>query len=118
MVVSVLTRIAFTSTPMEKISASTDYEDAFVLHRGAAATIPGEDCLRLNLWSSEINGTHKRPVMVYMHGGGFSSGSGHDLLSCDGENLTSERRATMQFDSTCAVCNDPEGQGLRLIAAA
>ena len=66
--------------------ASTD-EDAFVLHRGAAATISGEDCLRLNLWSSEINGSHKRPVMVYMHGGGFSSGSGHDLLSYDGESL-------------------------------
>jgi para-nitrobenzyl esterase len=69
--------------------ASTD-EDVFVLHRGASATIPGEDCLRLNLWSSEINGTHKRPVMVYMHGAGFPKGSGHDLLSCDGENLTSE----------------------------
>lgn len=66
--------------------ADTD-EDAFVLHRGAAATIPGEDCLRLNLWTPEINGSHKRPVMVYMHGGGFSSGSGHDLLSYDGESL-------------------------------
>jgi para-nitrobenzyl esterase len=62
-------------------------EDAFVLHRGAAATVPGEDCLRLNLWTQEINGTHKRPVMVYMHGGGFSGGSGHDLLSYDGESL-------------------------------
>src|SRR5207248_6846018 len=31
---------------------------------------------------------------------------------------TSERRAMMQFDSTCAVRDDPEGQGLRLIAAA
>jgi para-nitrobenzyl esterase len=30
---------------------------------------------------------------------------------------TAERRATMQLDSTCAVRNDPEGQGLRLIAA-
>jgi para-nitrobenzyl esterase len=66
--------------------ATTD-EDAFVLHRGAAATIPGEDCLRLNLWTPEINASHKRPVMVYMHGGGFSGGSGHDLLSYDGENL-------------------------------
>ena len=62
-------------------------EDAFVLHRGAAATIPGEDCLRLNLWTPEINRSHKRPVMVYMHGGGFSGGSGHDLLSYDGENF-------------------------------
>jgi para-nitrobenzyl esterase len=66
--------------------ASTD-EDAFVLHRGAAATVAGEDCLRFNLWTPEINGSHKRPVMVFMHGGGFSGGSGHDLLSYDGENL-------------------------------
>ena len=67
--------------------ANTD-EDAFVLHRGAAATVHGEDCLRLNLWTPEINGSYKRPVMVYMHGGGFSGGSGHDLLSYDGENLS------------------------------
>ena len=62
-------------------------EDAFVLHRGAAATVPGEDCLRLNLWTQEINASRKRPVMVYMHGGGFSGSSGHDLLSYDGESL-------------------------------
>jgi para-nitrobenzyl esterase len=62
-------------------------EDAFVLHRGAFATVPGEDCLRVNLWTPEINASYKRPVMVYMHGGGFASGSGHDLLSYDGESL-------------------------------
>lgn len=62
-------------------------EDAFVLHRGAFATVPGEDCLRVNLWTPEINSSHKRPVMVYMHGGGFAAGSGHDLLSYDGESL-------------------------------
>src|SRR5882672_7972098 len=66
---------------------SNSDEDAFVLHRGAAATVPGEDCLRLNLWTQGINASRKRPVMVYMHGGGFSSGSGHDLLSYDGECL-------------------------------
>ena len=62
-------------------------EDAFVLHRGAAIAVPGEDCLRLNLWTQEINASQKRPVMIYMHGGGFSGGSGHDLLSYDGESL-------------------------------
>lgn len=62
-------------------------EDAFVLHRGAFATVPGEDCLRVNLWTPEINSSHKRPIMVYMHGGGFAGGSGHDLLSYDGESL-------------------------------
>jgi len=62
-------------------------EDAFVLHRGAFATVPGEDCLRVNLWTPEIHASYKRPVMVYMHGGGFAGGSGHDLLSYDGESL-------------------------------
>jgi len=70
-------------------------EDAFVLHRGAAASVPGEDCLRLNLWTQEINGSSKRPVMVYMHGGGFSGGSGHDLLSYDGESLARNHGAVV-----------------------
>jgi para-nitrobenzyl esterase len=70
-------------------------EDAFVLHRGAAATVPGEDCLRLNVWTPEINASHKRPVMVYMHGGGFSAGSGHDLLSYDGESLARNHGAVV-----------------------
>jgi len=62
-------------------------EDAFLLHRGAAVTVPGEDCLRVNVWTPEIKGFRRRPVMVYMHGGGFSGGNGHDLLSYDGESL-------------------------------
>ena len=62
-------------------------EDAFLLHRGSAITVPGEDCLRVNVWTPEINGPRKRPVMVYMHGGGYSGGSDHDLLSYEGESL-------------------------------
>ena len=70
-------------------------EDAFVLHRGAAATVPGEDCLRVNVWTPEINASHKRPVMVYMHGGGFTAGSGHDLLAYDGESLARNHDAVV-----------------------
>ncbi len=70
--------------------APTD-EDAFLLHRGSAIWVPGEDCLRVNIWTPEINGAStgsgKRPVMVYMHGGGYSGGCGHDLLSYEGESL-------------------------------
>ena len=62
-------------------------EDVFLLHRGCAISVPGEDCLRANIWTPEINGHGRRPVMVYMHGGGYSAGSGHDLLSYDGESL-------------------------------
>jgi len=62
-------------------------EDAFLLYRGANHTASAEDCLRLNVWTPGLSGTSKRPVMVWLHGGGFTAGSGHDLLSYDGENL-------------------------------
>ena len=68
-------------------------EDAFLLYRGANHTASAEDCLRLNVWTPGLSGTQapfthgRRPVMVWMHGGGFTAGSGHDLLSYDGENL-------------------------------
>ena len=48
---------------------------------------PGEDCLRVNIWTPGIHDNRKRPVMVWLHGGGFSAGSGQELLSYDGENL-------------------------------
>jgi len=48
---------------------------------------PGEDCLRVNVWTPGINDSQKRPVMVWLHGGGFAAGSGQELKSYDGENL-------------------------------
>ena len=66
---------------------ATADEDAFLLNRGCGILVPGEDCLRLNVWTPEINGPGRRPVMVYMHGGGFEVGFDMDLLSYDGENL-------------------------------
>jgi para-nitrobenzyl esterase len=45
----------------------------------------GEDCLALNVWTPGID-TGKRPVMVWLHGGGFSSGSGSSP-GTDGTNL-------------------------------
>ncbi|MEX0943444.1 MAG: carboxylesterase family protein [Pseudomonadales bacterium] len=35
-----------------------------------------EDCLFLNVWTPALADDNKRPVMVWFHGGGFSSGSG------------------------------------------
>jgi para-nitrobenzyl esterase len=45
----------------------------------------GEDCLSINVFTPGA-GSGNRPVMVWLHGGGFSGGSGNWLLY-DGTNL-------------------------------
>lgn len=41
----------------------------------AEPAIPGEDCLNLNVWSPEL-GNAGLPVLVWIHGGSFTNGSG------------------------------------------
>jgi para-nitrobenzyl esterase len=38
--------------------------------------LQSEDCLVLNLWTPAVGDGVKRPVMVWLHGGGFDNGSG------------------------------------------
>jgi para-nitrobenzyl esterase len=47
----------------------------------------GENCLNLNVWSTSLDPSARRPVMVWLHGGGFTSGSSGAMPSYDGENL-------------------------------
>jgi para-nitrobenzyl esterase len=56
--------------------ADPSWDEARAYHRGAITTpVPNsEDCLVLNVWTPQASG--KRPVMVWMHGGGFTAGSG------------------------------------------
>ena len=61
--------------------------------RGAAPVVTAlnrktpqsEDCLTVNVFTPGLD-NRARPVMVWMHGGGFSAGSGNYLLY-DGTNL-------------------------------
>ena len=48
---------------------------------------PGEDLLRINVWTPAISGNRKRPVLFWLHGGGYAAGSGQELKSYYGENL-------------------------------
>jgi para-nitrobenzyl esterase len=46
----------------------------------------GEDCLVLNVWTPTLERGRELPVMVWLHGGGFTSGSG-GFICYDGTQL-------------------------------
>ena len=62
-----------------------DDAQAFTMHWDDG--YPGEDCLRVNVWTSRIKADAKMPVMVWLHGGGFSEGSSQEQAGYDGTNL-------------------------------
>src|SRR5689334_17709442 len=44
-----------------------------------------EDMLKVNIWTSSLSG--RRPVMFYIHGGGYTFGSAYELASQDGAQM-------------------------------
>ncbi|MCR5820773.1 MAG: carboxylesterase family protein [Bacteroidaceae bacterium] len=46
-----------------------------------------EDCLRLNIWTKGIADGKRRPVLFWLHGGGYTSGNGQEHPGYDGRNL-------------------------------
>lgn len=47
-----------------------------------------EDCQNLNIWTPGLDG-EKRPVMVWIHGGGFTNGSAIEQIVYDGDHAAS-----------------------------
>lgn len=47
-----------------------------------------ENCQYLNIWTQSITPGVKKPVMVWLHGGGFFAGSSIEQVAYDGENLS------------------------------
>lgn len=61
--------------PWTGILDATDYGAASP-QRDRNAGRTSEDCLFLNVWTPALRDGGKRPVMVYLHGGAYSNGSG------------------------------------------
>lgn len=72
--------------PLMDPTTSVQDESEFVFHHDWGYT--DEDCLRLNIWTKGQADGKKRPVMFWIHGGGFTAGSSQELPSYDGENLS------------------------------
>ena len=56
-----------------------------------------EDCLYLNVWTSANSPNDRRPVMMWIYGGGFTGGSG-GLAWYDGENLAAKGPVIVTFN--------------------
>lgn len=50
--------------------------------------VEDEHCQVLNIWTQDLSRTAKKPVMVWMHGGGFTNGSSMEAYAYDGKNLS------------------------------
>ena len=45
-----------------------------------------EDCLNLNIWTRSLDPGAKQPVMVWLHGGGYTGGNAIEMIAYDGDN--------------------------------
>ena len=72
--------------PLQDPTTSVQDEGEFIFHHDWGYT--NENCLYLNVWTPAISSAKKRPVLFWIHGGGFTAGSSQELPSYDGENLS------------------------------
>jgi para-nitrobenzyl esterase len=56
-----------------------------------------EDCLYINVWTSANAASDRRPVMVWIYGGGFTGGSGSEQRY-DGERLAAKGPVVVTFN--------------------
>lgn len=81
-----------TPTPWTDIIPATDYGPS-APQRGSEGR-QSEDCLFLNVWTPGTGDGGRRPVLVYIHGGAYNSGSGSDALY-DGTRLSAHSDAVV-----------------------
>ena len=62
--------------------------NTFSYYRGLhMLELQSEDCQNLNIWAPKTLNGEKKPVFVWIHGGGFFGGNAFEEISFDGFNL-------------------------------
>lgn len=79
-------------TPWKGVKDATQYgaispQYLFGTEKPISDVPVSNNCQNLNIWTSTLDAGAKKPVMVWLHGGGFVSGSGNEAWY-DGENLS------------------------------
>ena len=72
-------------SPWSGVKDCVDYGNSAAQMQGGSAT-GSEDCLVMNIFTPAVNDERRRPVMLWLHGGGFSTLSGSSPLY-NGVNL-------------------------------
>jgi para-nitrobenzyl esterase len=78
-------------TPWSGVRAATSFgaDPPQAATSRTRATSMSEDCLTLNIWAPETKPGELRPVMVWLYGGSYVSGSASDPR-CDGESFAAK----------------------------
>lgn len=64
--------------PWDGVRSATRFAPRCIQAGFGAPPSGREDCLYLNVWTAAESASDERPVMVWIYGGGFSSGSGSE----------------------------------------
>ena len=67
------------------ISTTVSSDELVFPHRYWTAN---ENCQYLNIWTQNLTPAVKKPVMVWMHGGGFTNGASMESYAYDGKSLS------------------------------
>lgn len=76
----------FVCPPATVSSNQPAFDEALFRASGACVTRPGEDCLRVNIWTPGLD-NKKRNVLFWCHGGGYNDGSSLMSTHYDFANL-------------------------------
>jgi para-nitrobenzyl esterase len=69
-------------------NTSTSVSVSSFVDNASSDMVQNEQCLYLNVWTQSLENSSKKPVIVFLHGGGFATGASNELACYDGKNIS------------------------------